>query len=370
MENVSVIIAAAGRGKRSGFSKNKVLVRFNGQTCLERTFNAFVKSGVVNRYIVVVDPRDEEEVRAILPDYAEIVLGGATRTESVKNGLAVVNDGIVIIHDAARPFVSERIIKDCVESAKTYGSGICAVPSPDTVISLGEKAKYLGKNGLYRVQTPQAFRVEEIKNAESDVSLAFNDDGEVYLNRYGKLNIVEGSSDNEKLTYPEDFEKLKGKGGYRFGVGFDCHAFAENRKLILGGIEIPHDKGLLGHSDADVLTHAVMDALLSACGLRDIGYYFPDSDEQYKGANSMDLLKNVLALIDGAGFIPDGVTAVIMAEKPKLSKFIPAITENLANAIGIPKDNVGVSATTLEGMGFVGREEGICVHANAVVIKK
>ena len=156
----------------------------------------------------------------------------------------------------------------------------------------------------------------------------------------------------------------------RFGTGLDCHRLVKDRKLILGGVEIPHDKGLLGHSDADALTHAVMDAILSACALRDIGFWFPDSDEKYKDADSMKLLSEVLGMIKEKRFKVESVSAVIMAEKPKLMKYIPLVTENLANAIHLSTDKVGISATTLEGLGFVGREEGICVHANAVVIKE
>ena len=156
----------------------------------------------------------------------------------------------------------------------------------------------------------------------------------------------------------------------RIGHGYDVHRLVEGRKLILGGVEISNDKGLLGHSDADVLTHAVMDAILSAVALKDIGYHFPDSDAQYKNADSMKLLEKVLCLVDEKGYKVSSISACIMAEKPKLLPHVPAITESLANALKIKTSEVGIGATTLEGLGFVGREEGICVHATAVVIPK
>ena len=156
----------------------------------------------------------------------------------------------------------------------------------------------------------------------------------------------------------------------RVGNGYDVHRLVEDRELILGGVKIPHTLGLLGHSDADVLTHAIMDALLSSVAERDIGYHFPDTDEKYKGANSIELLKKVIEIVDGKGYVVDSVSACIMAQKPKLLPHIPTITKNLSGVLGISPDKIGITATTLEGLGFVGREEGICVHANATVKSK
>lgn len=369
-EKITVIIAAAGSGERARLDKNKILVNVGGTTCIKKTFDAFYGSGLIDEYVVAAKPEETDEIKGILPDFVKIVAGGKARTESVKNALKVTTGDIVLIHDGARPFVTAEVIKNCIESAIEFGSGVAAIPSRDTVIRNGEQsAEYLGKSGLYLIQTPQGFKTEEIKKAyESAGDKTFNDDGEAYLNCFGTLKIVAGDKNNVKLTYPEDFD-FSPRRETRFGTGFDCHRLVENRKLILGGVKIPHDKGLLGHSDADVLTHAVMDAILSACALRDIGYWFPDSDEKYKGADSMKLLAEVLKIVGEKGFKPESVSAVIMAEKPKLLKHIPTITESLAKALGVSPDKVGISATTLEGLGFVGREEGICVHANAVIVK-
>ena len=367
-EKITLILAAGGSGERAKLNKNKILTEVDGTACIKKTFDAFYSSGLIDEYVVAARQEDAEEIRSLLPDFVKTVGGGVTRTESVKNALKATTGDVVLIHDAARPFVTEKIIKDCIESAIKYGSGVAAIPSRDTVVKYDGKTEYLGKNGLYLIQTPQGFKTIEIKAAyEKAGDTAFNDDGEVYLNCFGTLKLVAGDKDNIKLTYPEDFCNIKTE--TRFGTGFDCHRLVENRKLILGGVEIPFDKGLLGHSDADVLTHSIMDAILSACSMRDIGFWFPDNDEKYKGANSMKLLAEVLRMINEKGFKVTSVSAVIMAEKPKLLKHISAITENLATALGISPDKVGISATTLEGLGFVGREEGICVHANAVVVK-
>lgn len=402
MKNVSLIIAAAGKGERAGFEKNKLLFKgADGKTVLERTLFAFVKSGIIDEYVVAVSEKDETEISAILPREVKIVLGGKTRSASVKNALAAVTGDIVLIHDGARPFVSAEIIENCAKSADKFGSGIVAEESRNTVCRAenGEIAEYLGKSGLYSVQTPQGFKTELIKKAYAAAGEEnFNDDGEVYAKFIAPPRIVKGSTENVKLTFKEDFKNATGgskacgadcRGGvfgdatgsdthtaasasageYRFGTGFDCHKLVTGRKLVLGGIEIPHDKGLLGHSDADVLSHAITDAIFSAAAMRDIGYHFPDTDPAYEGADSIELLKTALKIVGEKGFSVTSVSATIMAEKPKLLKFIPEITENLAAALGIPAEKVGIAATTLEGLGFVGREEGICVSATATLIK-
>lgn len=367
----TLILACAGKGERADLGKNKLLYNLGDKTVLEESLSKFVTSGLIDRYIVVVSKKDEKEIKKILPEGIETVIGGKTRTESVKKALSLVDSGIVLIHDGARPFVTAKIISDCIDSAVKHGSGITAIPSPNTICEEkdGIIKNYLGKDKLYQIQTPQAFKVEQIKKAYNGIKdKSFNDDGEIYKEYIGDVHLVKGDSKNVKLTYKEDFTENNIK-DYRVGTGFDCHRLTENRKLILGGVEIPHNKGLLGHSDADVLTHAVMDALLSACSLRDIGYYFPDKDDKYKDANSIELLKRVLKMIKEKGYKVNNISAVIMADKPKLLSFIPKITQNLSNVLNIGTERVGIGATTLEGLGFIGREEGICVRATASLIK-
>lgn len=370
---VTAIITCAGKGERANFKKNKLLVKFNGITVLERTLSTFIKNNNIDNIIVTASKEDEEEIKSLVPNGVKVVLGGKTRTESIKNALSEIDDGIVLIHDGARPFCSQRIINEAIESVKNFGSAITAIPSRDTICMVEEDKVlgYVGKTGLYQVQTPQAFNVKDIKKAyEKAGQEIFNDDGEVYLEHISPPHLVMGEKENLKLTYQDDFEVFNNLGVLRVGVGFDCHKLVENRKLILGGIIIPHDKGLLGHSDADVLTHAIMDAILSSASMRDIGFYFPDKDPKYKDANSILLLKEVLQMIDDKGLKVKSLSATIMAEKPKLLNHIPNIVDNLSKVIGISTDNIGILATTLEGLGFVGREEGICAQASAVLIEK
>lgn len=369
---VSLILTCAGKGERAGLNKNKLLfTNKNGITVLEQSFNKFYDSGLINQFIITASKEDFNEISSLLKNTsATIVLGGNTRTESVQNGLSVCNGDIVLIHDGARPFVSVNLIKTCIKEAEKQGGAIPVIPVRNTIVNSNGKTvnKYIGKENLYSVQTPQAFKTEIIKKAFKKAhGKAFNDDGEIYKKFAKKLAIINGEPQNVKLTYPKDFDLLNEQPQYRFGTGFDCHKLVNNKKLILGGIEIPHEKGLLGHSDADVLTHAIMDAMLSACALRDIGFHFPDTDDSYKNADSMELLKKVIELTKKSGYEVQSVCATIMAEKPKLLQIIPKITENLANALNLPLNNVGIGATTLEGLGFVGREEGICVQATATM---
>ena len=367
----SLILACAGRGNRAGFDKNKLLLTKDGMTVIEHALNAFINSNLIDQIIIATNQDDFELVKDLVKGKATVVLGGETRSASVKNALSFVDGDIVLIHDGARPFVSNRVISDCIETAREFGSAIPVIPTRNTILKRqGDYVKeYLGKSELSSVQTPQGFITEQIKRAyEMAGDTSFNDDGEVYLKYIGDLRVDEGGEKNVKLTFKEDFSFVD-ENKYRFGTGFDCHKLVENKKLILGGVTIPHDKGLLGHSDADVLTHAIMDAILSALSLRDIGYHFSDKDPQYKDVNSIMLLGKVLEMINEKGYRVQSVSATIMAEKPKLIGHIPTITQNLARVLSIDQSFIGIGATTLEGLGFVGREEGICVHATATLVK-
>ena len=225
------------------------------------------------------------------------------------------------------------------------------------------------RKNLYSIQTPQGFNAGLLKKAYSMMADGeeFTDESGLYAKYVGSPKIVEGSALNKKLTLPNDFAVSE---NLFVGTGFDLHIFAENRKLILGGIEIPHDKGLLGHSDADVLTHAIMDAMLSGASLGDIGRHFPDTDAKYKGISSMKLLEEVVSLLKKSGYRLKNVTSVIMAQKPKLAKYVDTIRANLARALFVEESSVGITCTTLEGIGTVGREEGIAVQSYCSLIKE
>ncbi len=365
---ISLILTCAGRGERAGFSDNKLLQNLDGKTVVEKTFLSCEKSGLFDEIILTASESDFDFFVEKFNGKATVVKGGKTRFLSVKNGLEKVNGDIVLIHDGARPFVTKNVIQNCIESVKKHRSGICAVPQTDTVARAtesGEILQTLDKKVLYSIQTPQGFYAEDIKKAFSlCTSDDYPDESSVYGEFIAKPHLCKGDINNKKLTYKEDFYSST---PFRTGVGFDCHKLVLGRKLILGGVEIPHDKGLLGHSDADALTHAICDAILSAMAMHDIGYHFSDSDPKYKNANSLDLLAKVMEMAKDKGYKVYSVSACIMAEKPKLLGYIPQITKTLASVLDVSEEMLGIGATTLEGLGFVGREEGICANATATL---
>lgn len=375
---VTAIITAAGCGVRSGMKSNKVLAKAeDGKTFLEKAAGPFDDDERVTQIIFTAGKTDFNDIEAIakgLKTPCFTVLGGETRSLSVFNALKKAEGEIVLVHDGARPFVSAKVVNDCINGVIENGSAVAAVPCVDTVADLtdsGEIIKSTRKNRAI-IQTPQGFYLKNLlsafKKAEELGTLSdFTDESGVYSAFFEKARICEGDKKNIKLTYPEDF--APNKTDLRAGMGYDVHKLVENRKLILGGITIPHDKGLLGHSDADVLTHAVMDALLSAAALRDIGYYFSDKNPDFKGISSMLLLEKVLCMLNAEGYLPHNVSAVIQAQKPKLSPYVPQIRENLAKAINLPVSAVGISCTTTEGIGFIGREEGIAATAYCTIEK-
>lgn len=375
ISSVTAIITCAGNGTRAGFGYNKLLKDLGGVTPFEKCVSAFAKVKKIDRIIITCSKTDLEVFKQKcngLGVKADFVIGGATRTESVGNALALTGEeDAVLIHDGARCHVTEEIIEKCIDSVLNFGTGVVAIPATDTIAEtdgLGKIVKTERKN-KYSVQTPQGFISGNLKKAYSMIKDGeeFTDESGLYAKYIAFPKIVEGSPLNKKLTTPEDFTIAE---NLYVGTGFDLHVLVEGRKLILGGIEIPHVKGLLGHSDADVLTHAIMDAMLSASSLGDIGRHFPDTDPKYKGISSMKLLEEVVKLIASHGYKLKNVSSVIMAQKPKLAKFVDSIRDNLANALGVEKACVGITCTTLEGIGTVGREEGIAVQSYCALIKE
>lgn len=368
--STSVIIVAAGSGSRAKLNKNKMLFELDGQTVLEKTVRQFLYIKDISEIIVAASQNDLQIYKDILSpvgDQIKVVLGGETRTASVKNCLEFVSGEIVLIHDGARPFISQNLINSVISCAKEYGSAIPTLEMTETLGFGTDLIERVERQNFFSIQTPQGFKTEEIKRAYSMITCEqFTDDSGVYCKFIAPCHRVDGERKNVKLTYPEDFEQKK----IRVGTGFDLHRLVEGRKLILAGVEIPHYKGLLGHSDADVVTHAVMDAMLSAAALRDIGYYFPDTDPQYKGISSILLLEKVIKLVADTGYKVSNLSVTIMAEKPKLMKFVPELSTNLAKVINISTKDIGITCTTLEGLGIIGEEEGIATRAYVALVPK
>ncbi len=368
--SVCAILCAAGKGTRAGFTKNKLLLPFQGSTPLEKALAAF-DFPAIDEIVVTSSAEDYEEIATLCKKFskAKVVLGGKTRVHSVYAALKETAADIVLIHDGARPFVSREVIEGCLQSVKSVGSGVCAIECRDTVATV-QKGKIVGvpnRADLRLIQTPQGFFRENIlyayEQAFAKGRVAFTDDSSLFSAYCGEPRICAGDTKNVKLTYAEDFPSP-----IRCGFGVDTHAFGKKQDyILLAGVKIPSESGLIAHSDGDVLLHAVMDALLTAAGLKDIGHYFPDGDERFQGACSAALLCEVLALIEKEGFRPVNLSVAIQAEKPRLAGYIDQMRNSLAGALKIDPTCVGISAGTNEGLGYVGEGKGITVNAYALI---
>ncbi len=373
-DGISVIICAAGKGERAGFKRNKLLVPFHGGNALYFTLRKF---SPFKEIIVTANAEDYDEINAISSRFgAKTVLGGATRTESVYNALKEVTNPTVLIHDGARPFVTEEIISRCADEAKRYKSAIVAAPSTDTtaIVRNGLVDNIPARNVVYRIQTPQGFDTAEIKLAYGKAVASgkiYTDDSSVYSEYISPARICPcGNDANIKLTFKEDFEKeippLPADGNGKIGFGVDIHAFGKKQDFVtLCGVRIPCDCGLIAHSDGDVIFHAVTDAVLSAAGLNDIGHYFPENDPAYDGADSGKLLKTAIDIIEKSGLKVANISVSVQAEKPRLKPYIERMKENLARVAGINTESVAIAAGTCEGLGFVGEGLGICAYCIA-----
>lgn len=381
------IIVAAGKGARMGLGCNKVLCPLFGVPVLVRTLRAFLGCGEIGRVGVVVAAADVAQAESQLKAYgllgrvAFVTQGGEDRQASVLCGLEKAVGDIVLIHDGARPFVTQDVIVRTIRSAQRLGSGVAAVALKDTVKRADEDGRVLvtpPRAQLRAVQTPQAFKRSDICGAHAWAraqGLRATDDAAL-LEAMGKaVYLVEGDMENIKLTTPEDMQVaeaiLRRRGeaplAVRIGQGYDVHRLVEGRRLILCGVEVPYERGLLGHSDADVAVHALMDALLGAAALGDIGRHFPDTDPVYAGADSIALLRSVVGLLGQKGYRTGNVDVTIIAQQPRLKDFIPAMRARVAQALGLEVENVNVKATTTERLGFEGEGLGISAHAVATI---
>jgi len=366
MSGVVGILLCAGGSTRMGF--DKLLTPIAGKTAIERSLAALV-SGGAEEIVFTVSPATREFVESLIcPVPSRIVDGGQTRAESVKHALDNIDRAdIVAIHDAARCMVSPETVRESIESARAFGSGVVAGRVTDTIVQIDESGvTTLDRSKLIRMQTPQTFRFDRIRHAYDTGDLtSVTDDCALYIAAGYEPRFVftEGEAANQKLTTGADWQ-LALASYARFGTGYDTHRLVEGRKLILGGVEIPFEKGLLGHSDADVLTHAIIDALLGAARLGDIGRLFPDTDAAYKGADSITLLQEVVRRIEESRLRVSHVDATIICERPKIKPHAVAMQVILAAALHVSPDAVSIKATTTEGMNDEGR--GLCISASAI----
>ena len=383
-KKVSAVLVAAGSSTRMGF--DKLSFDLGGETVLHRSIRAFAQCPLVDE-IILVAGSNRAFAQQQAADCAKpvcVVVGGATRAESAKNGVLAASGTLVAVHDAARPFVSQQVITAALEAAARCGAAAPAVPVKDTIKAAvrGSGKTVPGscfvhatpdRSTLYAVQTPQCFDraayLAALEELDAEKARLVTDDCSLFELTGRPVQLTQGDYANLKITTREDLPRPEQKEEHkmRIGHGYDVHRLVEDRKLILGGVDVPFEKGLLGHSDADVLTHAVMDAVLGAAALGDIGQHFPDNDPAYAGADSLKLARRVAEILKEHGFRIENIDATLLCQRPKLAPHIPAMRRNLADAFGLPVDAVSVKATTEEHLGFTGEGLGIATHAVALI---
>ena len=384
-KKVSAVLVAAGSSTRMGF--DKLSFDLGGETVVQRSIRAFAECPLVSEIVLVAGKNRAflEQQAAACTKPVQVVQGGATRAESAKNGVLAAHGELVAVHDAARPFVSQAVITAALEAAAACGAAP-AVPVKDTVKravrgdgkTVPEHCMVTDtpdRSTLYAVQTPQCFDraayLAALDELDAEKARLVTDDCSLFELTGRPVQLTQGDYANLKITTREDLPRAEQKEGndMRIGHGYDVHRLVEDRKLILGGVEVPFEKGLLGHSDADVLAHAVMDAVLGAAALGDIGKHFPDTDPAYAGADSLKLAQHVARIMREHGWKIVNIDSTLLCQKPKLAPYIPAMRENLAAAFGMPVDAVSVKATTEEHLGFTGEGLGIAAHAVALIEK-
>ena len=369
----TALIVAAGRGERLGGGIPKQFRLLGGKPLVRRAVEALRSHPAIRSVRVVIGAGQQELAAEALAglEVGQLIEGGAERADSVRAGLATIDDDAVLVHDAARPFCPSHVIDRLLAPLEFFDGAAPVLPVGDTIARASDRLEdAIDRSGVVRVQTPQAFRLEALREAYNQwTGEAPTDETTVARAAGMSIAAVQGDSALEKITTEDDFaraeEWLSSRMTPRTGIGFDVHAFEGDGPIMMGGVEIPHSRGLAGHSDADVALHAITDALLGAAGLGDIGEHFPPSDAQWKGASSDRFLAHAASLIGDLGGVIDHVDCTIVCEEPKVGPHRLAMRDRVAAILQVQREQVSIKATTTEGLGFTGRREGIAAQAVA-----
>ncbi|MBW1810221.1 MAG: 2-C-methyl-D-erythritol 2,4-cyclodiphosphate synthase [Deltaproteobacteria bacterium] len=382
--NTWAIVPAAGQGVRFGTSEPKQFLAHRKTSLLKQTLRTLAATELFDGIAVVV-PAKSVAAKDLLPvemnglENIRVVAGGRLRMDSVKCGLLCLPDSceIVLVHDGVRPKISGALVASVIDGANKHGACVPVLAATETIKTIdqaGMVVKTLNRDSLRLVQTPQGFKRQVLLDAYSwagqqGLEQPFTDDAALVEGSGQKVATVAGEPGNIKVTFKDDLSRI-GWCVPRVGIGYDAHKLVPGRPLVLGGVQVPGDLGLLGHSDGDAAIHALIDAICGAAGMGDIGRHFPDSDPSYKDIASLELLGQIVRKASQAGWQVSSVDMTIVAQKPRLAEYLPGMADQMAAILGIDATAVGVKATTEEGMGFSGRLEGIAVHAVAVLVAR
>ena len=373
---IGAIIVAAGQGQRAGGERPKQLRPLGGTPVFQWAVTAFQRHDAIDKCVLVVPKGQTESYGDTVGSEVTVIEGGATRSASVRSGLKACDleaDDLVLIHDAARPGLTTEMISSLIEALKTADAAAPALPVADALKRNTEDAlATIDRSNLYRVQTPQAFRYQAITSSLSGGHDLVDDLAAIEAAN-GKVTLLAGDETLSKITYPKDHARLErllmpNSSAPRFGSGYDVHALEPGKGVTLCGVFIPHTKSLVGHSDADVAWHALTDAILGAAALGDIGDHFPPSDPKWKGAPSDLFLKHAVDIARDAGWDLTSCDLTLICEAPKIKPHREVMRQKTAEITGLPVNAISVKATTTEGLGFAGREEGIAAQASAVLV--
>lgn len=370
----TALIVAAGTGSRSQLKISKILYKINDKPIFMHSIDLFKSLGF--EICLVISKSDMKDVIQYVDPSINIVIGGKTRSESVQRGLKEVTTPYVYIHDAARPLITKKAILNMEHALQNHDAVMLSEPVTSALkYNLKQNITSVNRNDYLLAQTPQAFLTEKIRYAYLRNQEAFDDDISLYQNFYedALIHVIHNEEPNPKLTYLEDFKNLKyqleGDLNMRIGHSFDIHQLKEDRKLILGGLTIEHDKGLDGHSDADVLTHAIAESLLGALALGDLGTFYPDTDPKYKDISSIELLKDVYKKIKALSYEILNIDSTVYAELPKLNPYITDMRKKISETLDIDISKVSIKATTYEKLDAIGNQKAIAAEA-VTLLKK
>jgi 2-C-methyl-D-erythritol 4-phosphate cytidylyltransferase / 2-C-methyl-D-erythritol 2,4-cyclodiphosphate synthase len=393
---VAAVIAAGGSGTRMNSGIPKQFLKLAGKPILLHAVESILAIEEVIQIVIATPYEHIKTAESILPQPAQAKVlcapGGSSRQESVRNGIARISRDadIIMVHDAVRPICDLDTMRRVLETARKQGAAVPGIPATDTIQRVSRNGRILAtppRQELYAIQTPQAFHADILRSAldrAHDAGFLGTDESSVVRWAGCPVFVVPGSPDNIKITRPMDLELAEmliskrsreangidmNEFNFHIGQGIDYHRLVEGRKLILGGVEIPYEKGLEGHSDADALLHAVCDALLGAAGLGDIGMHFPDTDPAHRGRSSLEFLREVRAKIEVEGWIVRNVDATLLLQRPKVAPHALLMRQNIAESLGINIERVNIKATTTEGMNAEGRGEGVSAQAVALICK-